>query len=57
MASERTCGAGMHAIKLYAWEGPYVERITELPNAEVTYIRRAALPPILTHLEGFLWVP
>ncbi len=33
--------AGMHAIKVYAWEGPYVERITELRNEEVTQIRRA----------------
>ena len=35
--------AGMHAIKVYAWEGPYVERITELRNEEVTQIRRVTL--------------
>ena len=34
--------AGMHAIKVYAWEGPYIERITELRNEEVAQIRQAS---------------
>ena len=33
----------MAAIKLYAWEDPYVERITELRNAEVKQIRYGVL--------------
>lgn len=33
----------MAAIKLYAWEDPYVERITELRNAEVKQIRSDVL--------------
>ena len=48
--------AGMAAIKLYAWEEPYVERITELRNAEVKLIRRgtsvltlASHPPATHH--------
>lgn len=37
----------MSAIKLYAWEDPYVERITELRNTEVKYIRcDAGKPPL-----------
>lgn len=35
-----TMHVGMSAIKLYAWEGPYVQRITELRNAEIKQIRR-----------------
>lgn len=37
----------MSAIKLYAWEDPYVERITELRNIEVKYIRCCTRPRAL----------
>lgn len=39
--------AGIKAIKLYAWEGPYVERIRVLRERELESIRSAALWGIL----------
>jgi hypothetical protein len=40
----------MKAIKLYAWEGPYAERITKLRDAELSKIRYIPLSkdPLVT---------
>ena len=34
--------AGIKAIKLYAWEQPYIDRINQLREAELKMIRKAA---------------
>ena len=58
------CGAGIKAIKLYAWEQPYIDRINELREAELKMIRKAAFyqifntimfggGPILVSLASF----
>jgi ABC-type multidrug transport system fused ATPase/permease subunit len=56
--------AGIKAIKLYAWEQPYIDRINELREAELKMIRKAAFyqifntimfggGPILVSLASF----
>ena len=56
--------AGMKAIKLYAWEQPYIDRINQLREAELRMIRKAAFyqifntimfggGPILVSLASF----
>ncbi|PRW33949.1 ABC transporter isoform A [Chlorella sorokiniana] len=56
---------GIKAIKLYSYEGPYVERITHLREAELRQIRKATLlstvnnlifigGPVLISMGGFL---
>ncbi len=58
------CGAGIKAIKLYAWEQPYIDRINQLREAELKMIRKAAFyqifntimfggGPILVSLASF----
>ena len=40
----RMCSScGLQAIKLYAWEEPYIRRVSELRHAELVMIRKAAL--------------
>ena len=57
-------GVGIKAIKLYAWEQPYIDRINELREAELKMIRKAAFyqifntimfggGPILVSLASF----
>lgn len=56
--------AGIKAIKLYAWEQPYIDRINQLREAELKMIRKAAFyqifntmmfggGPILVSLASF----
>ena len=56
--------AGIKAIKLYAWEQPYIDRINQLREAELRMIRKAAFyqifntmmfggGPILVSLASF----
>lgn len=42
--------AGIKAIKLYAWEDPYVNRIKKLRDTELRHIRSAALWGILNSI-------
>ena len=42
--------AGIKAIKLYAWEAPYVEKIKALREKELRFIRLAALWGIMNSI-------
>lgn len=42
--------AGIKAIKLYAWEEPYMERVNQLRYAELRMIRKAAFYGIFNTL-------
>ncbi len=44
---------GIKAIKLYAWEGPWSERISGLRDAELQQVKRAAL---LNIAASMLWL-
>jgi hypothetical protein len=39
-------GAGMKAIKLYAWEDPYLKRIQAIRDAELVEVKRMAIMSI-----------
>ena len=45
--------AGVKAIKLYAWEEPYLEKLTALRELELRDIRRAAIWSILNSVIFF----
>lgn len=45
--------AGIKAIKLYAWEAPWVERISDLRDKELHQIKRTAL---LSITGSLLWL-